>query len=63
MSGQYLNKVEGNRVSINRVKKGRVDQNMKVYEAFKVKMNKQKVLYIVEKIRKKYGSVLKYGQR
>ena len=58
---RYIVKVEEARKSVAFVKKSAVEANLKVTSAFTRKLARKKALYILEKIQKKYGSVVKYA--
>jgi hypothetical protein len=60
-SDLYMCNVIKNRATIALIKRATVDTHMKVVNAFRKKMDKKKALYILEKIKKKYGSVVKYS--
>jgi len=60
-SDLYLCNVIKSRASVDLIKRATVDSHVKVVNAFRKKMDKKKTLYILEKIRKKYGGVVKYS--
>jgi hypothetical protein len=49
------------RENVKKIKLAMVDTNLKVTKAFSMQLKKKKALYILQKIQKKYGSVLKYA--
>jgi type III secretory pathway component EscV len=56
----YLKKVSDLRNKIAKLKSGMVQQNLEITRAFNSQLKKKKALYILQKIEKKYGSVIKY---
>ena len=56
----YLSRVSEVRQNISKLKSGMVEKNLQVINAFNQQLKKKKALYILQKIEKKYGSVVKY---
>ena len=60
LNARLLVLVKSSRESIHNLKKCNVESHFKINNAFKKKLNLKKTVHYLQKIQKKYGSLVKY---